>query len=81
MSKEINTLFLTRGVPGTHDTQMLFQCIKKLKNGKFKKLTIPKFDKSIDDRLSKKMVKSSKNQISLFLKDGVLVLRHKKIKI
>ncbi len=54
MSKEINTLFLTRGVPGTHDTQMLFQCIKKLKNGKFKKLTIPKFDKSIDDRLSKK---------------------------
>ena len=54
LSKEINTLFLTRGVPGTHDTQMLFQCIKKLKNGKFKKLTIPKFDKSIDDRLSKK---------------------------
>ncbi len=54
MSREVNTLFLTRGVPGTHDTQMLFQCIKKLTNNKFKKITIPKFDKSIDDRLSKR---------------------------
>ena len=52
MSKRINSLFLTRGVPGTHDTEMLFDCIKDLKNNKFKKLTIPKFDKSIDDRSS-----------------------------
>ena len=53
MSKEIHTLFLTRGVPGTHDTEMLYSCIKNLKNNKFKKLVIPKFDKSIDDRSSK----------------------------
>ena len=53
MSKKIHFLFLTRGVPGTHDTQMLFQCIKNLKKDKFKKLTIPKFDKSIDNRSSK----------------------------
>ena len=53
MSKKINNLFITRGVPGTHDTKMLLQSIKKLKNIKFKKLTIPKFDKSIDDRSSK----------------------------
>ena len=31
MSKKISKLFLTRGVPGTHDTKMLFQCIKNLK--------------------------------------------------
>ena len=54
MSKKINNLFLTRGVPGTHDTKMLLQCIKNLKNDKFKKISIPKFDKSIDDRLQKK---------------------------
>ena len=54
MSKKINSLFLTRGVPGTHDTKMLFQCIKNLKNNNFKKINIPKFDKSIDDRLVKK---------------------------
>ena len=51
MSKMINSLFITRGVPGTHDTKMLLKCIKYLKNKKFKKFTIPKFDKSIDDRL------------------------------
>ena len=53
MSKKISDLFLTRGVPGTHDTKMLFQCIKNLKNNNFKKMNIPKFDKSIDNRLSK----------------------------
>ena len=53
MSKKINSLFLTRGVPGTHDTKMLLQCLKNLKNNKFKKFNIPKFDKSIDDRSSK----------------------------
>jgi len=53
MSKNISPLFLTRGVPGTHDTKMLFNCIKALKNFKFKKILIPKFNKGIDDRISK----------------------------
>ena len=53
MSKKISKLFLTRGVPGTHDTKMLFQCIKNLKIKKFKKIDIPKFDKSTDDRSQK----------------------------
>ncbi len=53
MSNKVSNLFLTRGVPGTHDTKMLFKCIKNLKTNKFKKLNIPKFDKSHDDRLQK----------------------------
>ena len=53
MSLNVNPLFLTRGVPGTHDTRLLFNCIQKLKNSKFKKFYIPKFDKSIDNRLPK----------------------------
>ena len=53
MSKNTSPLFLTRGVPGTHDTKMLFRSIKNLKKNRFEKLTIPKFDKSIDDRFSK----------------------------
>ena len=53
MSKRISSLFLTRGVPGTHDTKLLLQCIKNLKNKNFKKTIIPKFDKSIDDRCPK----------------------------
>ena len=61
MSKKISPLFLTRGVPGTHDTRMLLSCIKNLKKNKFKKIIIPKFDKSIDNRSSKnKWIKVSK---------------------
>ena len=53
MSKSISSLFLTRGVPGTHDTKMLLSCIKKLKKNKFKKIMIPKFNKGIDERVIK----------------------------
>ena len=53
MSNKVNPLFLTRGVPGTHDTKFLVNCLKKFKKKKFKKLLVPKFDKSIDDRLKK----------------------------
>jgi len=53
MAKKISSLFLTRGVPGTHDTKMLFNCIKNLKKNKFKRIMVPKFDKSKDDRNSK----------------------------
>ena len=31
MSKKISKLFLTRGVPGTHDTKILFNCLKRFK--------------------------------------------------
>tara|TARA_B100000963_G_scaffold327143_1_gene314691 strand:+ start:1 stop:918 length:918 start_codon:yes stop_codon:yes gene_type:complete len=54
MSNKISPLFLTRGVPGTHDTDLLLNSIKKLKKSKFKKIYIPRFDKSLDNRLPKK---------------------------
>ena len=54
MSKKVSPLFLTRGAPGTHDTKLLLKCINKLKNRNFKNFLIPKFDKSIDNRLPKK---------------------------
>ena len=54
MSKKINHLFLTRGVPGTHDTKLLYKCLKNLKKNSFKNFFIPRFDKSIDDRYIKK---------------------------
>ena len=31
MSKKIHPLFLTRGVPGTHDLKLINKTIKKLK--------------------------------------------------
>ncbi len=53
MSRKISPLFITRGVPGTHDTVLLLKILKKLKERNLKKILIPKFDKSIDDRLPK----------------------------
>ena len=53
LAKKISPLFLTRGVPGTHDTKMLFNCIKNLKKNRFKNMIIPKFDKSKDERCPK----------------------------
>ena len=50
MAKSIHPLFMTRGVPGTHDCKLLYKIIKILLNKKFGTIKIPKFDKSIDDR-------------------------------
>ncbi len=70
MSKKISSLFLTRGVPGTHDAQMLYRCIKNFKQTKFKKFIIPKFDKSIDDRLSKKRWLKVKKKPNIVIFEG-----------
>ncbi len=53
LSKLIHPLLKTRGAPGTHDDIVLLKIIKKLKNKKFKKVIIPKFDKSKDDRFKR----------------------------
>ena len=53
MSKKIHPLFSTRGVPGTHDVKMIHKVLKKLKDKNFKNVSIPRFDKSIDDRCIK----------------------------
>ena len=70
MSEKISNLFLTRGVPGTHDTKMLFQCIKNLKINKFKRMNIPKFDKSIDDRLQKEKWLKVKKKPNIVIFEG-----------
>ena len=70
MSKKIHSLFLTRGVPGTHNTKILLQCIKSLTNNKFKKINIPKFDKSIDDRLPKSKWLKVKKKPNIVIFEG-----------
>ena len=54
MSKKIHPLFITRGVPGTHDTYLVKKFFNSVKKIKFKEIKLPKFNKSIDDRLNKK---------------------------
>ena len=54
MAEQNHPLFKTRGVPGTHDINLLKNFFTLIKYKKFKKIKLPKFNKSIDDRLIKK---------------------------
>ena len=70
MSQKISPLFLTRGVPGTHDTKLLLNCLKNLKKKNFKKSIVPKFDKSIDDRLPKKRWQTINHKPDIVIFEG-----------
>ncbi len=70
MSEKDHPLFLTRGVPGTHDIQLLNNILKKFKKKKFKNLLIPKFDKSIDDRSKKFKWQKIKKRPDIVILEG-----------
>ena len=55
ISKKKHSLLMTRGVPGTHDINLMLSFFKKIKSKKFKNLEVPKFNKAIDDRYKKKL--------------------------
>ncbi len=53
MAEQKHPLFKTRGVPGTHDINLIKKFFISIKKKKFKKIKIPKFNKSTDDRFKK----------------------------
>ena len=70
MSKSVHPLFMTRGVPGTHDSKMLYNTIKNLLKKRFKSIKIPKFDKSIDDRFKSKYWQMIKKKPDIIIFEG-----------
>ena len=54
ISSSIHPLFKTRGVPGTHDTNLIKKFFIYISKKNFRKFKIPKFDKSTNDRFKKK---------------------------
>ena len=70
MSKKKHPLFITRGVPGTHDIVLLNQTIRKLKQKKFRTVLIPKFDKSKDDRYRKNKWQKIKTKPDIIIFEG-----------
>jgi D-glycerate 3-kinase len=54
LSKKVHPMLLIRGVPGTHDINIILNFIKKIKSKRFKNLKVPNFNKAVDDRLNKK---------------------------
>jgi len=55
LSKKKHPLLITRGVPGTHDIDLMLNFFKTVKSKKFKSTQVPKFNKAIDDRYSKSL--------------------------
>ena len=70
LSKKIHPLLKTRGVPGTHDIKMMLDFFKNSKKSKFKKMKLPLFDKSIDDRLPKKKWYEIKKRPDVIILEG-----------
>ena len=55
LSKKKHPLLMTRGVPGTHDIDLMLKFFKKINSKSFKNITVPKFNKAIDDRCKKSL--------------------------
>ncbi len=70
LSKKVHPMLLTRGVPGTHDINMMLNFFKKVKNKKFKRLRLPSFNKAVDDRFSKKKWYDLKNKPDVIIFEG-----------
>jgi len=70
LSKKIHPSLMTRGVPGTHDINLMLNFFKRVKNNKFRTLKLPKFNKAIDDRCKKKLWYSIKKKPDVIIFEG-----------
>jgi len=70
LSDKIHPMLKTRGVPGTHDINLIKKFFKKIKMKKFKKIKLPKFDKSMDDRLKSKYFYKIKKKPEIIILEG-----------
>ena len=79
LSKKIHPMLLTRGVPGTHDINMMLDFFKKVKTKKFKSFQLPNFNKAIDDRFAKKYWYNIKKKPDVIIFEGWCVgAKHEK---
>jgi len=70
MSNEIHPLLKTRGVPGTHDINLVKNFFNIIKKKKFKKIKLPKFAKERDNRLKKKYWFNIKQKPEIVILEG-----------
>jgi len=70
MVHTIHPLFKTRGAPGTHDINLIKKFFYFIEKKKFTKTKLPKFDKSIDDRLKKKYWFNIKDRPEIVMLEG-----------
>jgi len=69
LSRKIHPLLKTRGVPGTHDTDLILETLLKLKNNQLP-VRVPVFDKAIDDRCVPEGWLSVNDDVQIILFEG-----------
>ena len=70
LSKNKHLLLMTRGVPGTHEVDLMLNFFKKVKLKKFKSLRVPKFNKAIDDCYKKSSWYKLKSKPDIIILEG-----------
>ena len=71
LAAEVHPLLKVRGVPGTHDTDMLGQCIEQLHAADSgDEVALPRFDKSIDDRADESTWPVVSGPVDLIILEG-----------
>ena len=70
LSKTVHPMLMTRGVPGTHDVQMMLNFFKNIKRNNFKGMKLPNFNKAIDDRFPVKYWHKIKQRPDVIIFEG-----------
>ena len=71
LANTVHTLLQVRGVPGTHDVELAKQIISKLTNSDFREeISIPVFDKAMDDLLPEDQWRRVKQPVDIILFEG-----------
>jgi len=70
ISNKIHPLLKTRGVPGTHDINLVKNFFNIIRKKNFKKIKIPKFEKAMDNRLEKKYWFNIKQKPEIVILEG-----------
>jgi len=70
LSKRVHPMLLTRGVPGTHDINMMLSFFRKAKIKKFQRLKLPTFNKAVDDRFNKNRWYDLKRRPDIIIFEG-----------
>jgi len=68
LGETVHPLFATRGAPGTHDAQQIFDVLSALKSGE--PVTLPVFDKAADDIAPKSRWRTIDGPVDVVLFEG-----------
>lgn len=69
LAKDVHPLFATRGVPGTHDTQLMYTTLNQLLGGETK-VPLPAFDKQTDDPVPREHWHKNEQPVDIIIFEG-----------